>query len=386
MLRAVNPRIRQGRIDLKIKVPHRFLLDRFVLGQMAAPFLFGIMSFTVILVAGNLLFRLADLVIQRGVPLWTVTRLFFYSLPAVVVLTIPMSCLLASLLGFGQMSANSELVALKAAGISFGRIVRPVVIAGAVMSLVAFVMNETLVPLSERAAANVLRFDVLQKVPPLFSENVFIRDESDGVLRRVIYIGSVRPRTGVIESILLQEFDAGKIRHIISAPRGYWQDGAWWLESGHVFEVEPSGSVKALFDFEKQRMNLLMTPDELGANPVDPSEMGLKELYHEIQNAQKKGNFTGKLWMLFNLRIAVPWASIVLVLVGSTIGSRPQRASSSMGLGLSVVIVFAYYVILSLCKSLGEADFIPGVLAAWTPNAVFLMVGVLLAGRANKFA
>ena len=57
--------------------PHDvFILDRFVLGQMLAPFLFGIMSFTVILVAGNLLFRLADLVIQRGVPLWTVVQLF----------------------------------------------------------------------------------------------------------------------------------------------------------------------------------------------------------------------------------------------------------------------------------------------------------------------
>ena len=371
---------------MKTRAAHRFLLDRFVLGQMLAPFLFGIMSFTVILVAGNLLFRLADLVIQRGVPLWTVTRLFFYSLPAVVVLTIPMSCLLASLLGFGQMSANSELVALKAAGISFGRIVRPLVIAGAVMSLVAFIMNETLVPLSERAAANVLRFDVLQKVPPLFSENVFIRDESDGELNRVIYIGSVRPRTGVIENILLQEFEAGKIRHIISAPKGYWKDGAWWLESGHVFEVEAAGSVKTLFNFEKQRMNLMIGPKELGTKSVDPSEMSLKELYQTIQSAERQGNFTGKLWMLFNLRIAVPWASIVLVLVGSTIGSRPQRASSSMGLGLSVVIVFAYYVILSLCKSLGEANFIPGVVAAWTPNAIFLVVGTILASRANRFA
>ena len=371
---------------MRIKVPHRFLLDRFVLGQMASPFLFGIMSFTVILVAGNLLFRLADLVIQRGVPLLTVTRLFVYSLPAVVVLTIPMSCLLSSLLGFGQMSANSELVALKAAGISFGRIVRPVVIAGVIMSLTAFVMNETLVPLSERAAANVLRFDVLQKVPPLFRENVFIRDESDGKLRRVIYIGSVRPRTGEIENILLQEFEAGQIRHIISAPRGYWQDGAWWLESGYVFEVEPSGSVKTLFNFEKQRMNLMMTPGELEANSADPSEMSLKELYETIQSAQKQGNFTGKLWMFLHLRIAVPWASVVLALVGATIGSRPQRASSSMGLGLSVMIVFAYYVILSFCQSLGEANFMPGALAAWTPNAVFLAVGALLTGRANRFA
>ncbi len=365
---------------------HRFILDRFVLGQMLAPFLFGIMSFTVILVAGNLLFRLADLVIQRGVPLWTVVRLFIYSLPGVVVLTIPMGCLLSALLGFGGMSANSELVALKASGISFGRIVRPAVAAAAAMSLLAFALNETIVPLSERAAANVLRYDVFMKVPPVFKENVFIREEEKGSLRRVVYIGAVSPRTGEMENVLVQEFEDGSIRRIVSAPRALWQDGEWWLEFGQVFEVVRTGEVKKLFGFEKQRMNLAMAPADIGANSSDPEEMSLKELYLTMRNAEKQGNDVGKIWMLFNLRIAVPWASVVLVLVGASVGSRPQRASSSMGLGLSVVIVFAYYVIMSFCKSLGEANFIPGVLAAWIPNAVFLLIGSILANRANRFA
>ena len=363
---------------------HRLILDRFVLGQMLAPFLFGIMSFTVILVAGNLLFRLADLVIQRGVSLGVVLRLFIYSLPGVVVLTIPMSCLLSSLLGFGNMSSNSELVALKSAGLSFGRIARPVVCAGALISVAAFLMNETIVPLSERAAANVLRYDVFQKVPPVFKENVFIREESDGVLQRVIYIGTVRPRSGKMKDILVQEFEDGKIRRLVSAPDGDWIDGAWWLERGQVFEVQESGVVRMLFTFERQKLNLAMGPSEIGTNATDPSEMGLRELYATIQNARKQGNDTGKLWMLLHLRIAVPWASVVLVLVGAAVGSRPQRSSSSMGLGLSVIIVFAYYVIMSLCKSLGEANFIPGVIAAWVPNAVFLVVGSVLTRRANR--
>ena len=89
-------------------------------------FFFGIMAFTVILVAGSLLFKIADLVIQRGVSIGIVVRLFLYYLPRLVALTIPMSCLLGALLGFGKLSANSELVALKSAGLSFQRIIRPV--------------------------------------------------------------------------------------------------------------------------------------------------------------------------------------------------------------------------------------------------------------------
>ena len=351
---------------------------------MLAPFLFGIMSFTVILVAGNLLFKLADLMIQRGVSFGVVLRLFLYSLPGVVTLTIPMSCLLASLLGFGNMSANSELVALKSSGVSFGRIVRPLVVVGVFISIFAFALNETIVPLAERAAANVLRYEVFRVVPPVFKENVFIREESEGELKRVLYIGTVRPRSGEMSDILVQEFEAGRIRRIISAPEGEWVDGEWWLAKGQVFEVEPNGEVRALFAFDRQKLNLSIAPQDVGSQASDPSEMSLKELYMTIQNARMHGNDTGKLWMLFNLRIAVPWASVVLVMVGAAVGSRPQRSSSSMGLGLSVVIVFTYYVIMSFCKSLGEAGFMPGVLAAWIPNIVFLVVGVMLTKRANR--
>jgi lipopolysaccharide export system permease protein len=346
--------------------------------------MFGIMSFTVILVAGNLLFRLADLVIQRGVPFAVVMRLFLYSLPSVVAMTMPMSCLLASLLGFGGMSANSELVALKAAGVSFGRIVRPLAAAGVLVSVFTFVMNETIVPLSERAAANVLRYEVYRKVPPVFKENVFIREESEGSLRRVIYVREVLPRSGDMNDILVQEFDGGKIRRLVSAPSGRWENATWWLMNGQVFEVSGDESVSLLFSFDRQKLNLGMAPSDIGAGASKPEEMSLKELRLTIENSNKQGNDTGKLRMLLNLRIAVPWASVVLVLVGAAVGSRPQRSSSGMGLGLSVVIVFCYYVIMSFCKSLGEAGFMPAALAAWTPNAVFLAIGSLLIRRANR--
>ena len=166
-------------------------LDRFILGELKGPFFFGIMSFTIILIAGSLLFQIADLVIQRGVSIGVVLRLFFYYLPRLVAYTIPMSCLLAALLGFGKLSANSELVALKSAGLSFKRIIRPVIIATFFVSVAAFFVNETLVPLSERAAANVMMYEVFKESPPLFKEKIFLKEEGDGTLKRVIYISTV---------------------------------------------------------------------------------------------------------------------------------------------------------------------------------------------------
>ena len=360
-----------------------FILDRFVIGQVASPFLFGILSFTVIMVAGNLLFRLADLVIQRGVSVSLVFRLFIYSLPGVVTMTIPMSCLLASLLGFGNMSANSELVALKSVGVSFGRIVRPLLIMGVFISILTFALNETVVPLSQRAAANLMRYQIYRQTPPVFKDDIVIRDVSRGELTRVIYIKEIRPRSGLMSDILVMEFEKGRINRMISAPNGNWEDGIWWLYDGQVFDAKPDGRVDALFGFDRQKLNLDMRPSDI-ADSSDPDEMSLTELYQTLKNAEKLDNNAGKLRMLLYLRIAVPWASVVLVMVGASVGSRPQRSSSGMGLGLSVVIVFCYYVIMSLCRSLGQANLVPPLVAAWIPNAVFLIIGLTMIRRANR--
>jgi lipopolysaccharide export system permease protein len=108
------------------------------------------------------------------------------------------------------------------------------------------------------------------------------------------------------------------------------------------------------------------------------------DLYRTIQIFQKRGMDTGKLWMLLHLRISVPWACLILGIVGASLGSRPQRSGSSVGLGLSVIIVFVYYVIMSFSKSLGEAQYLPPLIAAWIANAVFLTVGLILCKRANR--
>jgi len=358
-------------------------MDRFILGQLASPFLFGIMSFTVILVSGTLLFTLADLLIQRGVSLAQVVRLFLYSLPGVVVLTIPMSCLLASLLGFGNMSANSELVALKSAGISFGRIIRPVVIVCIFISIFSFAANETLVPLSDRAAEG-LAMQIYRRVPPITRDNVFIRDISHGILNRIVYVKEVLPRSGEMRDIMIQEFEDGNVRRVTTAPSGSWADGMWWLSDGQVFEVRDDGLVEMLFRFERQRLNLDMNPSDLASDNANPDKMNMRELSSAMKSAQQRGNNAGRFAMLFNLRIAVPWASVVLALVGAAVGSRPQRSSSGMGLGLSVVIVFCYYVIMSLCQSLGESNFLPPPVAAWIPNVIFMTIGMFLIRRANR--
>lgn len=360
-------------------------LDRFILRELMAPFFFGIMAFSVILVAGSLLFKIADLVIQRGVSLGIVIRLFLYYLPRIVAMTIPMSCLLAALLGFGKLSANSELVALKSAGLSFQRIVRPVVIISLFISIFAFMINESLVPMSERAAANVMAYEVFKESPPVFKEKVFLREGSDSALKRVIYINRLEIKTGRMQDIVIEEFENSRLVRMISAKSGEWINGSWWIMDGEVYEIiVDTGKVGRLFKFDKQALSLNLNPVDLRSSSDDPDLMTITELYKAIKTNETLGGDNGKLWMIFNMRISVPWACVVLALVGAAFGSRPQRTNSSVGLGVSVIIVFIYYVILSFAQSLGEAGYMPPLIAAWLANVVFLIIGGALCVRANR--
>lgn len=359
-------------------------LDRFIFQELIGPFFFGMMAFTIIMVAGGLLFRIADLVIKNGVSLGIVIRLFLYYLPKMVAMTIPMSCLLAALLGFNKLSANSELVALKSSGISFARIIKPVIVMAFIVSIGAFFVNETLVPISERAAANVMAYEVFKKSPPVFKEKVFLKEESGGSLKRVIYVNRMDIKDGKMSDVVVQEFENGLLSRLVSAKKGEWIEGSWMLEEGKVFEITKDSNVSLLFTFDKQLLQLNLSPEEASRTVRTPDEMTLNELFREIRMMEQRGMDVSKLIMILNLRFSVPWACLVLAIVGAAVGSRPQRSSSGMGLGLSVIIVFVYYVILSFTQSLGDAGYLHPVFAAWIANIVFLIIGAGLTLRANR--
>ncbi|MDT8284582.1 MAG: LPS export ABC transporter permease LptG [Thermovirgaceae bacterium] len=359
-------------------------LDRYLVSQMGNSFLFGVLVFSMLLVAGDLLFQIANLVIDKGISLGVVTRLFVYKLPEVVVMTLPMASLLSALLTFGRLSSQSEIVALSAAGISFGRIIRPVFFAAILVSLGAMLLNETIVPLSNKAADNIMRYEIAKERPTLLREQVFLRDESGGFLQRVIYISKLRQNLGTMEDILVQEFDQGSMNRIISAKRGTWGNGEWWLEDGKVFEVLEDRSVNLLFSFARQKLPLLLGPSEVARTSQRPADMSAWQLWGHISVMNKQGADLAPLRVLFHLKLAIPWACVILAVLGASLGVGPQRSGAGMGLAMSVLIVFAYYVVMSFSRSFGEGGYLPPVVAAWAPNIIFLVVAGSLVRSADR--
>src|SRR5579872_2898349 len=119
-----------------------------MLTELGGPFAFGLSAFTLLIAAASIL-NIGRLVSNEHAPLWAAIEVFLWSLPGDVVLTIPMAMLLGTLLAMQRLSGESEFVAMKAGGITFFRIVAPLLAAGLVMSAVTYALQEYLVPFSQ---------------------------------------------------------------------------------------------------------------------------------------------------------------------------------------------------------------------------------------------
>jgi lipopolysaccharide export system permease protein len=366
---------------------HFRILDRFIIKELMGPFLFGVMAFTLIMVAGGLLFKLADLIIEKGVSLSVAGRLFIYELPSVVVLTLPMSCLLSALLGFSTMSANSEIVALKASGISFSRISRPVLFSAALITILALGINETIVPLGKLASENVMRYEVAREKPALLKEQVFLRSnaQSSEGLRRIIYINKLYARSGEMNDIVVQEFKGSALVRLTTAENGKWENGVWYLNDGDVFEVKQNNKVELTLHFKQQVLPIPLTPQQISRSTAKPDDLSCLELLKYIQVLKAQGQNLAPLWVSFHLRFALPFACIILALIGSSLGVRQVRkGGAGVGFGQSILIVFVYYVFMSMGRSLGQTGYIPPIVGAWLPNIIFIACALLLARRADR--
>ncbi|MBQ7155543.1 MAG: LptF/LptG family permease [Synergistaceae bacterium] len=360
-------------------------LNRLILGSCAGPFVFGILIFVLIFVAGDLLFQAAKLIIEQGIAFGVVARLFLYRLPEVVIMTVPMSSLLSTLLGMSTLNGGSELIALKSLGIPFRRILRPILFASVLISIIALGFNETFVPFASIAADRLMKYEIMKNQAAAVQEKVFLREEEGGQLKRVLYIDELDPNEGRMSGIMMHEFDDGHLATTLHARSGMWLNSQWWIEDGRIYSISRDGEVSLLLRFERQRLAIRLSPEQLQRSTRKPSNMSAHELWSYITQAGNAGTDLSKLWVMFHLKLAVPWACVIMAVLGAGFGaSRRGRSGGGVGFGISVVMVFAYYVVMSLCRALGESGNIPAVLAGWGPNCVFLVIALFFAWRVDR--
>ncbi len=347
-----------------------FRLDRYILQELFGPFLFGIAAFTAILAGSTALFQLVGQAVQYNIPLPLIVELFVYRLPSIIVFTFPMSILLASILAFGRLSSDLEIIAFRASGISIYRLIVPVFIAGLTISLATIWFNESIVPRASHSAEELF-ISLTEKGAHAPKKNINHTEYGlDGSPTRIIHVGRIQDQS--LEDITVIEFEKGMLNRLIRAHLGQWNPPNNWVFFDGTMHIFPEQDIdKILYvHFLQETLSIPFNPKDLTKREKTVEEMNAAELYGRISEKKKSGLSVADDMVKYHLKFSVPFASLIFAILGACVGLRPHRSSSAMGLGMSLIIIIVYYVLLSLGMGLGMSAILPAVFAEWIPNAV----------------
>lgn len=372
-----RPLLRSG-LGLRLR-PGPGLLERYIYKELIGPLLFSVAAFTLIMVAGDLLFQLARMLVDGEVSVGTALAVFVLGLPRVMVLVLPMSTLLGTLLCYSRLSAGSEVVAMRAAGMSLQRVMAPAVVLAIMVSVVTVALNETVVPVANRRSEQIM-WEIGRRASPFVQRNTVIKEFEDGALARLIYADSYDAREKSFREVTVQEFERGRLARITEAARARWEETRWWFEDGVVYTVLDGDRVASV-RFSRQEARIAHRPSQVARGALTPKEMSARELADYIRDLAGQGVKVTRLLVELYLKLAIPFASLVFGLVGAPLGIRAHRASTSLGFGMSILIIFVYYVIMSLSCAVAERGSVPPVLGAWFSNILFGACGALMIAR-----
>lgn len=417
------------------------ILRRYVLRELCGPFVASLCLLTFVLIMNHLL-KVFDMLLGRGVPLWAVTRLLLYMLPFTFALTVPMATLVATLMAFGRMSADSETVAAKTSGISLMRLMEPALGAAVLLAgAMAYFNCEILPRLNHRYAA--LYADISRKKPAVhIREGVFIEDFPG----YHILIRSEDRQTGELRGITIYQDPTGtEGARTILAKRGRLEPKpeqdtiTLRLFDGEIHEVDPSDPDRYLrLKFRTTSVHLTglnLHLERRERTYKSDREMTLGEMRERIAALKEEiaaslatmrrmvdarlGRTLGPLWpqqgtgaepawgpaaerrFLMRLqaesqaiayrkrdvnryaveihkKFSIAASCIVFVLVGAPIGVVTRRGGLGSGLGISLVFFVVYYVFLIGGEELADRAFISPAVAMWAANVVVGLTGLYL--------
>lgn len=359
------------------------ILDKYTLKEFLGPFLFGVAAFTAIFLGADTLLKIAGYVTKYGASATSALKIFVLALPRIVVYTFPMAVLLGSLMCFSRLSTSSELIVMRTSGQSFVRLATPIFILAFLISLCAVAFNEYVVPWTNREYDYVVKVEIQRNLNPGVTDHVVIRDVQDGKIAHLLYARRYNPQTKELENITVQEFQDEKLIRMENAPTAVWENGIWHMKNGVIYDLTGDG-VDRMMHFENQDITYAQSPDEIPKQKKDYDEMTIRELLTAKRAYEAAHADTTEIMMEVNRRFSLPFASFVFAIVGAPLGVQKQRSSSSLGFGLSVVIIFIYYAIMTFLEAMGSGHILPPAVAVWLPNAIALVCGLFLIRRADK--
>lgn len=318
--------------------------------------------------------------VDKDVGLPTFARYYFYGLPYIVTLVMPVAILLSSLFLVHSLARRSELVAMTCAGISVPRTFLPMMVTGFAASLLVMVLGDSIVSEGQYRQSVVKRVEIDRRDPVDFTRrSAFSYHTLGGLFMEIGYFdGSTGSMTDVI---IFDMDDSSRVSTRLDASRMWFEDGVWRASGSVRRDFGPGGEIVTMQADTVTIQGISETPGDFAARPKAPQEMSFFELSDYIGRVESAGGDTrGDLVELW-LKIFFPLSNLIMVLVGAPLAARNPRSGKTAGFGLAILLAFMFFSLVRFGQTLGHKGALEPILAAGLADVFFIAVGLALLFR-----
>jgi LPS export ABC transporter permease LptG len=361
------------------------ILDRYLFRNFIEPFLLAVGAFLGVWLIFDLSDHGADF-FRNGASPAQVGLFYLLQLPQILLIALPIAILLALLFCCGRMSRSNEIISMLSSGRSLGRVLMPLFVSGAAMSVLCLWLNYQLAPRAEaakRASLEDIRRSKGRDMPRDQVDGHLFRDRLSG---RTWFVKRLRPSSSVMEGVqILQQDERGNITRKWYAAKAIHDPVShrWTLQRGMIVDLNAEGEVLKIDNFEERGQRFLEgwleTPWRIASSRLDAQQLTTPELneylrnnydFPEVQLAPFRTTLSDR-W-------ALPWFCLVVVFIAAPLSIVFSRRGNLSSAGLAILMFFFMLMSRSLFLALGKAGRLPADVAAWTPQAMFFVAGVFM--------
>lgn len=346
------------------------LVYRYLLREMAWPFVGGLLAF-VVMITGHMLFQAVEVMVEHRVPLADVLRYLSYQVPTATVLALPVSTLLAVGLGSNRLAADSELLAMRVAGLTRRRMLVPGLCVGFVATAAALALHGNVVPWAEAKSEMLIRDIAFGEQAILVRPNEFI-NPGHGV---VFYVGSTDPDTGELRDVRVYYEQPDGYPMLIAARRARFEDRLLSVGRSLIYALSPKGE-STIADSSSSTIDLAEIKRMAAGEAHRLQAMTFGELLGQSRRAVEQGVRGGSQYSVeLHSRLAFSLSCLVFAILAVPIVNAVGHTQSLVGLLATLLIIFVYYVLMLWVRMFADQAVIPPY-SVWALNII--IAGVAL--------
>jgi lipopolysaccharide export system permease protein len=352
-------------------------LDRYVFLEFWKIFVVTALGLPILVVIIDLTENV-DKYLNRHITPPAIALSYVYWVPDSMFMVLPAAVLFATVFSIGALSRHSEVTAAKASGVSFYRLVAPILIGALFASGLDLLLGEV-VPITNQRRSELLQEDKAQVGTARFNFAFA------GEYGRVYKAYELRTDTGRMLALQIERKGKGAAypTYLLSADSAMYNTrrANWRLGKGSLTVIGDTGRVFTVSFAGARDNHFTEEPVEMMAKPHDPHDMRYRQLTRLIASSERSGGDANPLRIERGLKLAIPATCIIIALFGAPLATSTKRGGSAYGIAVSLATTMIFLLMIQLTRAIGGKGVIPPDLAAWVPGAIVGVLGLVLLVR-----